>query len=139
MEEIVAKEHRLPTVLIVEDEQPLLNDIRDKLRTKGFDVVTSRSVKQAVDYINEVDNIDLIWLDHYLEGQENGLDLVMYLKQNTHSQAHIPIFLISNTSYPEKYQSYLALGVDKYYTKSNYSLNQIVDDVRTFFEDQNGK
>ena len=42
MEEIVAKEHRLPTVLIVEDEQPLLNVISDKLLTRGFDVLSSR-------------------------------------------------------------------------------------------------
>ena len=125
------------TILIVEDEQPLLNVIRNKLRTKNFEVVTARTVKQAVDYINEVDGIDLIWLDHYLEGEENGLDLVIYLKQHLNDKAHIPIFLVSNTSYPEKYQSYLALGVDKYYTKSNYSLNQIVDDVRNYLEAEN--
>ena len=73
MESKNIKENHLLTVLIVEDEQPLLNVIRDKLRTKGFEVVTARTVKQAVDYINEVDGIDLIWLDHYLVGDENVL------------------------------------------------------------------
>ena len=134
MESKKIKDHHPLTILIVEDEQPLLNVIRNKLRTRGFEVVTARTVKQAVDYINEVDGIDLIWLDHYLEGDENGLDLVMYLKQNLNDKSHIPIFLVSNTSYPEKYQSYLALGVDKYYTKSNFSFNQIVDDVINYLE-----
>lgn len=137
MEMNESKGQNTHTILIVEDEQPLLNVIRKKLRTKNFEVVTARTVKQAVDYINEVDGIDLIWLDHYLEGEENGLDLVIYLKQHLNDKAHIPIFLVSNTSYPEKYQSYLALGVDKYYTKSNYSLNQIVDDVRNYLEAEN--
>lgn len=124
------------TIMLVEDEEPLLRVIADKLREHGFEVVTSRSVKQAVDYLNNIDQIDLIWLDHYLSGDENGLDLVMYLKQNLNQKKHIPIFLVSNTSYPDKHQSYLALGVEKYYTKSNYSLGQIVDDVAQYLKDE---
>lgn len=126
---------RQKTVLIVEDEQPLLNVIGDKFRKLGYDIVSARTVHQAVDYISEIQSIDLIWLDHYLEGEENGLDLVMYLKRGRQQWKDIPIFLISNTSYPEKHQSYLALGVDKYYTKSNYSLQQIVNDVGDFLNE----
>jgi CheY-like chemotaxis protein len=127
-------------ILIVEDEQPLLNVIRDKLTRDGFEVVTARTVAQAMDYINEVDDIDLIWLDHYLEGSENGLDLVMALKHSGESEKEqIPIFLISNTSYPEKHQSYLALGVEKYYTKSNYTLSGIIKDVVDYLSEKKPK
>ena len=119
--------------MVVEDEEPLLNVVGRKLKQAGFNVVTVKSVEQALDYIEELDGIDLIWLDHYLEGDYDGLALVGRLKD---LGIHIPIFLVSNTSYPDKHQTYIAMGVEKYYTKSNFKLSQIIDDVKQYLVDQ---
>ncbi len=117
------------TVMVVEDEEPLLQLISQQLKKANFEVVTVKSVEQALNYIEELDNIDLIWLDHYLEGDYDGIALVGRLKEMGFS---IPIFLVSNTSYPDKHQSYIAMGVEKYYTKSNFRLSQIIGDVREY-------
>jgi len=116
-------------VLIVEDEAPLQEIIKTKLELSGFDTVTARSVKQAKNLIEDLKGVDAIWLDHYLFGKEDGLDFVAMLKNNK-QWSKIPIMVVSNTATEDKVRAYLSLGVNKYYTKSDYRLDQIVADMK---------
>jgi len=120
-------------VLIVEDELPLQDAIRMKLENSGFKAVTARSVEQAINLLEDLERVDVIWLDHYLLGKENGLDFVAKLK-DSEKWNEIPIFIVSNTATEEKVKAYLQLGVDKYYLKSNYRLDQIIDDIKVHFK-----
>lgn len=124
------------TILVVEDEQPLSDVIRKKLELNDFEVVTARSVEQALEYLGEIKTIKAVWLDHYLVGEQNGLDYVVRLKQEGSPWKEVPIFVISNTASPETMQSYLKLGVSKYYIKSNFRLDQIVTEVKELVEKQ---
>jgi CheY-like chemotaxis protein len=117
------------TILVVEDEKPLLEAIHIKLEKSGFSVVTARTAEQAYGLLEDLAKIDIIWLDHYLLGKENGLDLVVKIK-NDEKYKNIPIFIVSNTASAEKVQSYINLGVNKYYIKSNYRLDNIIEDIR---------
>jgi two-component system, chemotaxis family, chemotaxis protein CheY len=117
------------TILVVEDEKPLLDAVRIKLEKSGFDVVTARAADQAYGLLEDIVKIDVIWLDHYLIGKENGLDLVAKIKSND-KYKNIPIFIVSNTANPDKVTSYINLGVNKYYIKSNYRLDAIISDIR---------
>lgn len=117
------------TILVVEDEKSLLEAIHIKLEKSGFGVVTARTAEQAYGLMEDLANIDIIWLDHYLLGKENGLDLVAKIK-NDEKYKNIPIFIVSNTASAEKVQSYINLGVNKYYIKSNYRLDNIIEDIR---------
>ena len=120
-------------VLIVEDEKPLLNAIRVKLENSGFDVITSRTVEQALRYMEDVPQIDVIWLDHYLLGKGTGLDFVVALKNNDRWKK-IPIFVVSNTASPDKVRSYIKFGVTKYYTKADFRLDQIIADMKVMIK-----
>lgn len=120
------------TILIVEDEIPLLNAIRTKLENEDIYTLTARSVEQAIDYIESTE-VDLIWLDHYLLGKEDGLDLVQKIKEND-KYKKIPIFVVSNTASNNKFQTYLSLGVEKYYVKSNCKLDDIISDISGYIE-----
>ncbi len=122
------------TILVVEDERPLAEAIKAKLEKSGFTVVTSRTVEQALNYLEEIKNIDVIWLDHYLLGKENGLDFVTKLKAHDGHWKNIPIFVVSNTASPDKVQSYIRLGVNKYYTKSDHRLEEIISEIKSFLE-----
>jgi hypothetical protein len=42
--------------------------------------------------------------------------------------------VVSNTATQEKVQSYISLGVDKYYTKADYRLDAIIEDIKNNFE-----
>ena len=117
------------TALVLEDEKPLQLAIKLKLESENFEVVTARSVEEALSYLKQIPNIAIIWLDHYLLGRENGLDFVANIK-NTDVWNKIPIFVVSNTASPDKVTSYISLGVDKFYTKAEYRLDQIIGDIK---------
>lgn len=121
-------------ILVLEDERPLLEAIKTKLESNSFDVVTARTAEQAIGYLKDGVKIDAIWLDHYLLGKENGLDFVAQLKQDNSEWRKIPIFIVSNTASPDKVQSYLRLGVNRYYTKIDYRLDQIIADIKEFLK-----
>ncbi len=121
------------TILILEDEKPLLEVIKAKFETEGFNVVTARSVDQALDYLKNGVKIDAVWLDHYLFGKGSGLDFVTKLKQDDRGK-NLPVFVVSNTVSPEKVKVYLKLGIVKYYTKVDFKLEQIVEDIKQFLK-----
>lgn len=118
------------TVLIVEDEKPLLDAIKIKLEKNNFETVSARSVEQAKQYTKDIERIDAIWLDHYLLGKEDGLDFVAWCKNDQNNKCNqIPIFVVSNTATSEKLATYMKLGVEKYFVKSNHGLEEIVDEI----------
>ena len=122
-------------ILVLEDETPLLNAIKKKLEVYGCTVVSARSVEQGLNYLEELDHIDAVWLDHYLLGKEDGLDFVGKLKDTKSKWKNIPVFVVSNTASQDKVQTYLKLGVEKYYTKADYRLEQIIEDISTSLSD----
>lgn len=122
-------------VLVVEDERPLIDAIKAKMEKRNFSVVSARSVKQALMYLDEGIKIDVIWLDHYLLGKEDGLDLVAKIKEEGSKYKTIPVFVVSNTATPDKVQSYLRLGANKYYTKADNRLEDIINDIDEYLAD----
>lgn len=118
------------TVLVVEDEKPLLKIIQHKLQTNNYHVLTSRSVKEALDILSETTHIDAIWLDHYLYGTEDGLGMVVELKAEGSRWRNIPVFVVSNTVGGDKARMYLRLGAERFYTKSNHRLEDIINDIK---------
>lgn len=117
-------------IFVVEDEKPLLEAIRLKLFKNNFEPVTARTIDQAKEYITTLPKVDVIWLDHYLLGKDNGLDLVTWCKDdNNPKYNNIPIFVVSNTTTHDKLVSYMALGVNGYFVKSNHSLEEIVGEI----------
>ncbi|MEI6058046.1 MAG: response regulator [bacterium] len=138
------------TILVIEDERPLLEVVNDKLEKSGFGVIAARSVdqvfnahldksglgiisaksiRQALDYLEGLAQIDAIWLDHNLLGKEDGLDFLKKFKSNGGLWKKIPIFVVSNSEGAKTIQSYVNLGVSKYYVKSNHRLDEIINDI----------
>ena len=114
-------------VLVIEDEKPLLTAIRLKLEKNGFQVVTARSVEQAKEYIKNLALVDVVWLDHYLMGKEDGLDFVAWCKEENNTKCkNLPIFVVSNTASSDKVSTYMQLGVKEYFVKANHRLDEII-------------
>lgn len=116
-------------VLVVEDEEVLLSLIEKKLEKENFEVIGVRTVSDAVKILEEQKDVSIIWLDHYLLGEETGLDFVAKIKKHE-KWKNIPVFVVSNTAGPEKRQIYIKLGITKYYVKSDYHLDDIIEDLR---------
>ena len=131
MDTIKKDNENAKNILVVEDEKPLQDAIRIKLEKGGFSVVTARTVEQAWGLLEDIGDIAVVWLDHYLLGKENGLDLVVKIKHSEKFKT-IPVFVVSNTATQDKVKCYIALGVSNYYTKSNYRLDQIIKDINEY-------
>ncbi len=121
-------------VLVVEDEEALLDAVKRKLELSGISIVSASSVDEALAALQNIEGISAIWLDHYLVGKGSGLELVTIIKKEESRWKHVPIFVVSNTTTPEKVESYLRLGVDKYYTKAEVRLDKIVDELKEYLE-----
>lgn len=126
------------TILVVEDEKPLLTAIKSKLEKNGFQVETAKKVDEALAKLEELERVDVIWLDHYLLGHKSGLDLIVKLKSEEKWKT-IPVFVVSNTASADKVRSYINLGVDKYYTKADYRLDRIIGDIVHNLEEKEGE
>lgn len=143
---------KIHTILVIEDERPLLAVITTKLEREGMRVITSRSVErafstelekpakggitmssveQALKHLEDLEEVSAVWLDHNLLGSENGVDFVIKFKANGGHWEAVPIFVVSNTADPELVKKYAALGVDHYYVKAEHKLESIVSDIRT--------
>ena len=99
------------------------------LDANDLGIIAVSNIQQALDYLEDLENIDAIWLDHNLLGKENGLDFVRKFKANGATWKNIPIFVVSNTEKSGIIKSYVDLGVSKYYIKSNHKLDEIIADI----------
>ena len=123
-----------PTIMVVEDETLLLQAITKKLKISGMDVLSCASGQQAVDYLNNLDELpDAVWLDYYLKDM-NGLAFMQELKTNP-AWTNIPVIVVSNSASPEKVSNMLALGARKYILKAEYRLDEIIGMIRDFIKD----
>lgn len=146
----MTKTKKVKTILVVEDERPLLKVIQEKLEKEGVRVITSRSVERAfsteleenaaggismssvelaLNHIKDLEKVDAVWLDHNLLGSEDGLDFVTKLKGNGGHWSQIPIFVISNTADSDLIAAYAKLGVHDYYVKAEHTLTSIIADI----------
>jgi CheY-like chemotaxis protein len=120
--------------MVVEDEALLLQAITKKLKISGLDVISCASGQQAIDYLNNLDELpDAVWLDYYLKDM-NGLAFMQSLKANP-KWANIPVVVVSNSASPEKVHNMLGLGAKKYVLKAEYRLDEIIDMMKGFISD----
>ena len=123
-----------PTILVVEDETLLLQAITKKLKLSQMDVLSCASGKQALDYLESIEELpDVVWLDYYLKDM-NGLAFMQKLKENP-KWSNIPVLVVSNSASPEKVHNMLGLGAKKYILKAEYRLDEIITMVREFIDE----
>ena len=126
------------TILVIEDENLLLQAITKKLTLCGLNPVSATSGEQAIDYLNNLPALpDVIWLDYHLKGMD-GLTFLKEIKINP-KWADIPVVVVSNSASPDKVHNMLALGANKYLLKAEYRLDQIIDTVKEFVQDNSKK
>lgn len=121
-------EQNKKTILVLEDERQLAKAVREAFTQRGFNPIIVSTVEDGLRELKNSGKVDVIWLDHYLLGSGNGLDFVVELKNNEEWKS-IPIFVVSNTASTNNIRSYIQLGVNNYYTKADYDITQIINDI----------
>lgn len=129
---------RKPTVLVVEDEAPLVAAIKKQLEKVGLRAVVAANFHQAVAALKQNQNVEFAWIDHYLPGDETGLDLVTKIK-TAREWSHIPIFVVSNSENIDRYYLFTSLTTVKYLVKSNTNLAEIASEIKSIIDKSNRK
>ena len=70
------------TVLLVDDEIPLLTMMSAVIENMGYTVVTAKSGQEAVEKSRVLDKVDLLLTDVVMPGEMNGFELAQRLRQN---------------------------------------------------------
>lgn len=128
------KEHvKKKKALIIEDERSLAEVIQMKMSKKDFMTVPAVSVAEAIDALHKHDDIAVIWLDHYLLGEGDGLAFARHL-QSHDSARNIPLFIVTNSVSPEKEIEYRNAGAVNYYVKADHRLDDIIQGIKAYIE-----
>lgn len=121
------------TALVIEDERALSEVIQMKMKKKNFTTVLAASVDEAIEKLHNLHTLDVIWLDHYLIGEADGLAFVQHLKTHD-SERKIPLFVVTNSVSPEKEFEYRKHGAVNYYVKADHRLDDIIQGIKTYLE-----
>lgn len=114
-----------PVILVVDDEPQILRVMRASLPARGYEVLTARSGKEAVEILDKDKDLpDLIILDLVMP-EMSGLDVCRFVR----SFSSVPILVLSaKGSEPDKVAA-LDLGADDYVTKP-FGIDELLARVR---------
>ena len=112
------------SVLIVDDEKPVLKAISAVLKRENIDATCAASSKEALELLN-TSSFDIILLDIMMPEQD-GFSLLKTLREN---QVLTPVILLSGREEDAAQVEGLGLGADDYMTKP-FSKTVLVSKIR---------
>lgn len=115
-------------ILIVEDDQFLVKVYSTKLSSEGFEIEMATTGDEALTKATNLKPV-LILLDIMLPGQ-NGFEVLKSLKKGKSTKT-IPVIILSNLGQGSDVEKGLALGADDYLIKTNLSINEVVDKIKS--------
>ncbi|RLC38370.1 hypothetical protein DRH27_02405 [Candidatus Falkowbacteria bacterium] len=115
------------TILICEDEIPMLETLANKFRNEGFEVIEARNGEEGFKLALSK-KPDLMLLDIVMP-KLDGLSLMKKIRDNKWG-SDVPIVLLTNLSDAEKVSEAAKYGVYDFLVKTDWRLDDIVALVR---------
>jgi two-component system alkaline phosphatase synthesis response regulator PhoP len=112
------------TILVIEDEKPILKGLMDNLKEEGFEVIGESLGKNGLNTAL-TENVDLILLDLMLPDM-TGLEICKEIKKKKIS---VPVIMLTAKSKESDKILGLELGADDYITKP-FSINEVLARIR---------
>jgi len=115
------------TILVVEDELPLLEAVSEKFIKEGFNVLKARDGREAVaSALN--DHPDLIMMDIIMSGMD-GMTAMKKIREDEWGK-NAKIILVTNLSDSDYVNEAAKYGVSDFIVKTDYKLDEIVAIIR---------
>lgn len=115
-------------ILFIEDEPALQKALGGFLRANGYEIVAALNGAEGLVSARRY-RPDLILLDLILPRQ-SGLDVLASLRADP-STASIPVIVLTNVESNEAVEQAVALGAKAYLVKTNYTMPQVLEKVRS--------
>lgn len=114
-------------VLVAEDDKFLRNVLKVKLGAEGFDVKVAEDGEQAISAL-AAERPDVMLLDLIMP-KKNGFDVLEDMRLK--GEKKLPVVILSNLGQEDDIKRGLALGAADFLVKSDHSLKEVVDKVKT--------
>ena len=115
-------------ILLIEDEAALQKTIGEVLQKEGYNMLSAMDGEEGIKIAREK-KPDLILLDLILP-KKDGFGVLSSLKSNSETKS-IPIIVLTNLGEMENIDRAVELGATTYLVKSDYSLKEIVEKIKT--------
>lgn len=119
-------------ILIIEDESALQKSLGDTLRMSGFEALSALD-GEIGERLAKSEKPDLIILDLTLP-KKNGFEVFNALK-NDEETRNIPVVVLTNLERIEHVEKVLEMGAKTYLVKSNYSLKEILEKIKSIINE----
>ena len=118
------------TILVVEDEVPLLNALVDKFSREGFSVLEAKNGEEGLESALK-NRPDLILLDIVMPRMD-GMTMLKKLREANEWSKHVPVIILTNlTSADEGRMSDITELEPAYYlVKTDWKIEDVVAKVR---------
>lgn len=117
-------------ILIAEDQQALLNILKERLTKEGYHVDAVNNGEQAIDYL-EIMDYDIVVLDIMMP-IKNGIEVLSYMRQ---TEKHTPVIMLTAKDSIEDRVKGLDTGADDYLVKP-FSYDELLARLRSLLRRQ---
>lgn len=121
-------------LLVVEDEQALMNTLREELEEAGFTIDPAVTGEEALRKAQTTPP-DGVILDLLLPGGVDGIGVLVQLKEREQTRG-IPVIMLSNIGDDEKIREALDQGADAYFVKTRYSLQDLIERLQAILQEK---
>ena len=122
----MAKNIKIRTVAIIEDDEILANTLGDELQDAGYKVIKALNGNQGLTLVLK-EHPDLILLDIVMP-EMDGITMLNELRMDIWGKA-VPVIILTNLSEASKVAKAFVKGAFDYLVKSSWRLEDVVEKV----------
>lgn len=119
---------KAPLIMVVEDDRFLVKAIEAKLLSSGFKVIVARDGEEAIEALKKATPA-LMLLDLIMP-KKNGFEVLEDMHASP-TWKKIPVIILSNLGQESDQKKGMELGAVDYVVKTKFSLQQIVELLKT--------
>ena len=116
-------------ILIAEDEEILLNVLKDRFEAYGWEVTMAKDGIETIEAINK-SKFDLVLLD-LLMPKKDGFEVLEEVR-NDPELKELQVIVLSNLGGEEDIKKALALGAKDYFVKTQHPMSEIVEKAKKY-------
>ncbi len=120
-------------ILIAEDEEVLVNVLKDRFEAEGWEVTVAKDGVEAMEVIEKESKksmFDLVLLD-LLMPKKDGFEVLKEVMGNPELK-NLPIIVLSNLGGDDDIKKALALGAKDYFVKTQHPMSEIVEKAKKY-------
>ena len=117
-------------ILIAEDEDVLLNVLKDRFEAEEWDVAVARDGEETIEVVKKF-RPDLILLD-LLMPKKDGFEVIKEIRSNSEFKDLPIIIVLSNLGSDDDIKKALELGANDYFVKTQHPMSELVEKAKKY-------